>query len=281
MIFNLRSSIGGKRGIITADSFSFGGGYLFSADEEGNFELALLESGTLQWNTLPGEVDICLVGAGQSGEAAFFSGAQTLDYNDSFINSGKGGDSGRVLTVSNVAIDGDCTIVIGTSGSDSSLACNGVTYTSANGPAPKEGGRGAEMRQATNSAGTVNKGGAEGVWPFETDTDEQMISELRGHRVAASGGGGHANNNYSHWDIVHQYSIPFPVWTDEHGGVNAGGETDAGDGATRDHHNGYAATGYGNGGGGGYGDGLNHVLGDPGAGSSGIIYIRNHREANA
>lgn len=280
MIFNLRNTIGARRGIITEDSFSFNGDYLFASDDDGNFELALLESGTLEWNTLPGEVDICLVGAGQDGQTAFFSGAQTLDYNDSFINSGKGGDGGRVLTAKNVSLDGDCTIVVGTSGADSSLACNGTTYTSANGPVPKQGGRGAEIRQATNSAGNVNQGGADGVWPFEADTDEQMIPELQGHRVGASGGGGHANNNYmSPYQTLHPE--PMYVYTDAHGGNSSAGQTDAGAGADRSHHAGYDATGHGNGGGGGYGDGASHDLGNGGAGSDGIILIRNHKEANA
>lgn len=274
MIFNLRNTIGARRGIITEDSFSYDGDYLFASDEDGNFELALLESGTLQWNTLPGEVDLCVVGAGQDGQTAFFSGAQTLDYNDSFINSGKGGDGGRILTERGVMLDGDCTVVIGSSGAESSLTCNGTVYSSVNGPAPKAGGRGAVMRQATNSTGTLNKGGADGVWPYETDTDEQMISELQGHRVGASGGGGHANNNYQ--------GAYYYVYTDLHGGDNSAGQTDAGEGADRNHHAGYAATGHGNGGGGGYGNGASHSdLGNGGAGSDGIVYIRNHREASA
>lgn len=279
MIFNLRNTIGARRGIITEDSFSFAGDYLFASDDDGNFELALLESGTLEWLVFPGEVDICLVGAGQDGQTAFFSGAQTMDYNDSFINSGKGGDGGRILTATNVSLDDDCTIVVGTSGADSSLSCNGSTYTSANGPVPKQGGRGAEIRQATNSAGNVNQGGADGVWPFEADTDEQMIPELQGHRVGASGGGGHANNNYmGPWVPLE----PAYVYTDEHGGNNAAGQTDAGAGADRSHHAGYDASGHGNGGGGGYGNGASHSdLGVGGAGSDGIILIRNHKEATA
>ena len=61
MIFNLRNTIGARKGIITEDSFSFAGDYLFIADEDGNFELALLESGSLEWFVDPGAVDLFLV----------------------------------------------------------------------------------------------------------------------------------------------------------------------------------------------------------------------------
>ena len=274
MIFYVRPSIGRRGGTITEDSFSFAGDYLFARDEEsGDWELALLESGTLDWLTLPGDVDIFLVGAGQDGGDAYWTGAATLDYNDSFINSGAGGAGGRVLTASGVTLDGSCAVVVGTDGADSSISCNGRSYTSANGPAPREGGRGAEMRQATNSAGTVNNGGVDGVNAYGAPTDETMIPELAGVLYAASGGGGHANNNYGNQTWLY-------VYTDNHGGIDTGGQTGGGKGGGRSHHSGYDAEGYGSGGGGGYGDGASHDLGQGGHGSDGIILIRNHREVS-
>ena len=284
MIFNLRNTIGARRGIITENSFSFDGDYLFASDEDGNFELALLESGSLEWFVDPGAVDLFLVGAGQDGGTAFFSGGGSGGwmYNDSFINSGKGGDCCRTMTESNVTLGASCTVVIGSSGADSSILSDGVLHTSANAPVPISGGRGAEMRQRTNSAGNVNKAGSDGVLAYNADVDETMIPELSGVRFGASGGGGHANNNgYVDWNGVFH---PDPVYTDNHGGNNAGGQTGGGTGGESDHKAGYDATGYGNGGGGGYGDGSNgspETAGVGGAGSDGIILIRNHKEASA
>ena len=284
MIFNLRNTIGARKGIITEDSFSFDGDYLFASDDDGNFELALLESGALSWLTDPGLVDLFLVGAGQDGGTAYFSGGGSggYMYNDSYINSGKGGDGGRTLTESGVTLGSSCTVVVGTSGAESSITSDGTTYTSANGPAPKAGGRGAEMRQRTNSVGNVNKGGSDGVLAYNADADETMIPALAGVLFAPSGGGGHANNN-GYVDSQGRFH-PDPVYTDLHGGDNAGGQTGAGKGGERDHKAGYDASSYGAGGGGGYGDGSTgspETAGVGGAGSDGIILIRNHREANA
>ena len=262
MLFYIRPSTAKRSGgTITEDSFEFAGRYLFAADEDGNWELALLDSGTLTWLTLPGDVDLCLVGAGKDGGAGYFSGGGSgnWDYNDSFINSGKGGDSGNVYSVSAVSLAGILQAVIGTDGSDTTLG----DYSSVNGTR-RTGGRSASMRQAHNSSGTVNTGGAEGLWPYGAESDETMIPELQGHRGGASGGAGDANNN--------NY-----VWSDLHGGNNKGGSTDGADGGTRDHHAGYDATGYGNGGGGGYGDGSGHFNGSGGKGSQGMILIRNSR----
>lgn len=283
MIFNLRNTIGARKGIITEDSFSFDGDYLFTADEDGNFELALLESGTLTWYVDPGLLDLFLVGAGQNGGTAYFSGGGSggYMYNDSYINSGKGGDGGRTMTNSGVTLGSSCTVVVGTSGADSSITSDGTTYTSANAPAPKTGGRGATMRQRSSGVGTVNQNGADGVLAYNAYTDETMIQAMAGVLFGPSGGGGDANNN-GYVDSYGQFR-PSPVYTDNHGGNSSAGETGAGEGGVRDHKAGYDATGYGAGGGGGYGDGTSYTPGEAGvggAGSDGIILMRNHREAN-
>ena len=285
MIFNLRNTIGARKGIITEDSFSFDGDYLFTSDENGNFELALLESGALEWYVDPGAVDLFLVGAGRDGGTAFFSGGGSggYMYNDSYINSGKGGDGGRTMTESGVTLGSSCTVVVGSSGADSSILSNGVLHTSANAPAPISGGRGAEMRQRTNSVGSVNKGGSDGVLAYNADVDETMIPALAGVLFAPSGGGGDANNN-GYVDSVGVYHDT-PVYTDtSQDSSRAAGQTGAGAGGERTHKAGYDATGYGAGGGGGYGDGSNGspgTAGVGGAGSDGIILIRNHKEASA
>lgn len=268
MIFNLRSSVGRRSGAITEDSFEFGGSYdFFRDDESGNWELVLWESGTLSWLKDPGMVDLCVVGAGEDGGDAFFSGGGSgnWEYNDSFINSGKGGDGGRVYSnTQGVSLESELTVVVGESDGEASSIS---VYSSANGPAPKTGGSGATMRQATNAVGTLNKGGADGVYAYGADSDETIVPALSGKRLGASGGAGYANNNIYVWSDLRQEAS------------NKGGATGAGDGGIRDHHAGYDATGIGTGGGGGYGDGKTHDLGKGGKGSSGAIIMRNHKEA--
>ena len=282
MIFNLRNPLGKRGGTITEDSFEFSGNYAFARDEDtGNWELALWDSGSLTWLVNPGQVDLCIIGAGQDGG----DGALT-DYNYQYgvytrVASGKGGDGGRIYTnVQGVTLDAALTVVVGESGADSSIG----SYTSANGPAPKAGGTAASMPLESNSVGIVNTGGIAGVRPFGADTDETMIQALQGHRIGASGGAGMANNAYaSYWTVDHR-PVFDPVYTAAHGGINKGGATDGADGAdSTSHLNGYDATGLGNGGGGGYGDGRalygegSHGVG--GHGSKGAVLIRNHREA--
>lgn len=266
MIFNLRNPLGKRGGIITEDSFEFTGSYAFARDEEsGNWELALWDSGTLTWLADPGMVDLCIVGAGQDGTDGEVVNTTVL--------SGKGGDGGRIYNnTRGVALDGQVAVVVGESGADSSIG----SYTSANGPAPKQGGRGAEMHNQIASAGTVNTGGADGEWPFGEGVDNSMIPELKGKLLAPSGGGGHANNDLEYPGPpapYHNY-----VFTDEHGGVNTGGETGAGNGGDRDHKNGYDATGIGAGGGGGYSQGEVWYGYGGGKGSKGAVLLRNHRE---
>ena len=279
MIFNLRNPLGKRGGTITEDSFEFSGNYTFARDEDtGNWELALRDSGSLTWLVDPGQVDLCVIGAGQDGG----DGALT-DYNYQYgvytrVASGRGGDGGRIFNAQGVTLDAALAVVVGESGADSSIG----SYTSANGPAPKAGGTAASMPLESNSVGIVNTSGIAGVWPFDADTDETMIQALQGHRIGASGGAGMANNAYRpSWYGPGVYE---PVYTANHGGINKGGATDAGDGAdSTSHVNGYDASGIGNGGGGGYGDGRaeygdgTHGVG--GHGSKGAVLIRNHREA--
>ena len=269
MLFNIKG-VFGKGGAITEDSFTFTGDYLFARDEDGNWELALLESGTLDWLKTPGFVDMCLVGAGQNGG----TGSVTGNYQGAYTYSGKGGDGGRILNISGAELVGTCAVVVGTNEGETTITNGANTWTSANGPAPKEGGRGAEMPQQVIRTGTLNQAGKDGSWAYGTVADETLIPAVSGKLLAPSGGGGHANNGIeyagapSYWD---------GVYTDQKGGKNAAGQTGAGAGATRDHRNGFDADGIGAGGGGGYADGITSAVGTGGAGSDGILLIRNRR----
>lgn len=266
MIFNLRNPLGKRGGIIIEDSFEFTGTYAFARDEDtGNWELALWDSGTLTWLADPGMVDLCIIGAGQDGADGTVVNTTVL--------SGKGGDGGRIYNNTNgVALDAEVSVVVGESGADSSIG----SYTSANGPAPKEGGSGATMHNQIVRIDEINTGGADGEWPFGEGVDNTLIPALMGKRLAPSGGGGHANNFVEYQGAPSYYSY---VYTDQHGGVNTGGQTGAGNGGDRDHKNGYDATGIGAGGGGGYSQGEAWYGYPGGKGSKGAVLIRNHREA--
>ena len=268
MLFNFDSRGSGR---ITEDSFRFTGRYLFASGNDGIWELALLESGTLTWLTNPGRVDLCLVGAGNDGGNGYSNGT----WQGAYVYSGSGGDGGRVYSnTAGVTLGTEIDVVVGAEkGADSSIG----SWSSANGQAIK-GGRGAEMPQQSNAVGTVNTGGADGVWPFGEAADNTMIPELQGKRMAPSGGGGHANNRIEYAGNPPYYNY---VYTDEHGGDNEGGASGAGNGGERSHRNGYDATGIGAGGGGGYGRGESYDGGYGGKGSQGAVLIRKHKEVTA
>ena len=253
MLFNVKNTIG-RRGIITENSFSFSGSYLFASDEDGHFELALLESGTLNWLQTPPEVDIFLVGCGQDGGAP--------DYGVYWDTSGKGGDGGRCKLESGVSLGDSCTAVVGTSGAESTLTSDGTTYSSANGTMPKAGGQSAIL--GANQTSQLNSAGKEGVWLFGEEEDTSMIPQLQGHRVGCSGGGGHCLSRGNVDSAVK-------------GGQNAGGSTDGGAGGDSSHRAGHDATGNGNGGGGAFAYGPGEYGYAGGAGSSGMIVVRDHR----
>lgn len=67
--------LGPYSGRITENSFVFKnlsgdpGAYLFIADKDGHWELALLESGTLTWRKLKTAVDVFVVGGGKNGNS--------------------------------------------------------------------------------------------------------------------------------------------------------------------------------------------------------------------
>ena len=269
MLFNIKGGFS-RGGAITEDSFTFTGDYLFARDEDGNWELALLESGTLNWLKNPGLVDICLVGAGKKGGNGIVQGQS----GSSLVYSGKGGDGGRVNNAPGVEIIGSCTVVIGSNEGETSLTCGNDTYSSADGPAPKAGGQQAILLQWASIV-QLNEAGKDGVFAYGAVSDETLIPELSGVMFGPSGGGGHANNirNEQGTGVIYR-----GVYTDMKGGKNAGGNTGGGVGATRDHLNGFDATGYGGGGGGGYADGYSYDnVGTGGAGSNGILLIRNRR----
>lgn len=259
MIFYIENGFG-RGGAMTEDSFTFDGAYEFFRDENGNWELLLLESGTLNWLKSPGFVDMCLIGAGKNGG----DGQVTGMYRGDYVYSGKGGDGGRVLNVHGAELAGTCNVVVGTAQGETSITNGANTWTSANGAAPKEGGRGAEMPQQIVSSGTLNEAGKDGVFAYGAASDETMCPSVSGKLLAPSGGGGHANND--------QY-----VYTDQKGGKSAGGSTGAGNGATSDHRNGFDADGIGAGAGGGYADGITGACGIGGVGSDGALLIRNRR----
>lgn len=270
MLFNIKGGFG-RGGAITEDSFTFDGAHEFARNENGDWELLLLESGTLNWLKNPGFVEMCLVGAGKNGASGYIGGK----YYAAPVYSGKGGDGGRVLNVVGAELVGTCNVTVGTAEGETSIT-NGInTWTSANGPAPKAGGQRAELKEQLHGVYQINTGGKAGVYAYGATSDETMCPSVSGKLLAPGGGAGHANNgvehagNPSYWDAT---------WTTEHGGDNSGGTTGGGRGGTFKHNDGFPATGIGAGGGGGYADGLkNQSVGNGGAGSDGALLIRNRR----
>lgn len=254
-------------GPITAGKISFDGPSAFARAGK-DWELALKGSGTLRFLVSPGLVDVWILDAGEPGASGSVSGG--------YVYSGKGGDGGlhRLHTL-RLRPGVDYAVTIGESVKDNAPAAlssliGGGESLDASAGTRSSGGTRAQMAQGVESSGTVNTGGADGVWPFEDASQSSLLEELLAlGKLAAAGAAGDANNN--------KY-----VYTDQHGSDTDGGDDGGGDGGTRSHRAGHEGTGYGAGAGGGYGDGANPANCGAGAlGAPGLILMRPHKEVTA
>lgn len=258
---------------MTEDKISFTGSKLFARSGR-DWEAALKGSGTLRFSKSPGLVDVWILDAGVKGGSG--SGDAYT-----YIYSGKGGNGGRhkLFTV-RLEAGVDYAVTIGQtvgydssgnelSGAETSLIGGSLSLSASSGQRSAGGSR-AAMPQNNGGAGTVNTGGADGVYPYDEASQTSILSEISAlGKLAAGGGAGDANNNRN-------------VYTDQHGGVNDGGQDGGGDGATRSNYAGSAGTGYGSGGGGGYGLGQDPGSSGPGGdGAPGLVLMRPHKEAAA
>lgn len=252
MIFNLpRPSFG-------PSSWDFDGSSLFEPDGSG-FELALLSSGTLTLRVGIPNADVYLINAGAHGS----DGGRTGD-----ISGGSGGSGGRHVLLSNVSVPaGTYAVQIGTDGSVETAL--GSLFSVPANAASQAGGVGG----ASGYDGNVTPGaGAGGLEPWADGPSLCLPGVLFG--PGGGGGGSHDQRGVN----VH----------DAGGAGGAGGTMDGatvsgGTGGSLSSVNGKAATAPGGGGGGGMGyttSGPSYHSGLGGAGASGAILIRKHKEVS-
>jgi len=251
--------------------------YDYVQGEEGNWELAILSSGNLNFSNINTDIDIFLVGGGGGGGGGWFN---TSNY---YRGGGGGGAGGYITTKTGVSVEKNIPyyIQIGTGGAggvghstnggtggnttafdqnaaggtggNSALEFKGETQTGGTG----EGGAG-----GANSSGYTNFAGAtggNGKYAF----DSSISLYQSGIMYGAGGGGG---SNYYTTD----------------GGGAAGGITGGGAGGNMNSNvagSGQVNTGAGGGGGSALGSGGGPVNsgGAGGTGGSGIVIIRNAR----
>lgn len=264
MIFNLKRL--GASGLPVID---FDGDMLsaFSGDE---WEAAFLESGTIRFNSNPGDCDIFLVADGKSGGTTSQAGYFPTRY---YYGAGGGRGGNYRLARATLSAGVDYTLTIG---DDTTLAGNGLSLSTADGNVGSNGGDGALCRvelyteQMLLYTASINRQpgkGGNGVWAYNEAYDTTIISEFSGKRFSAGGGGGDACCS----------SLNVYCSSD-----NSGGETDGGAGAKnrRDALTEPAAGGENTGSGGG-GARISYEGSDTlsAAGGSGICLIRRHRGA--
>lgn len=224
------------------------------------WEYAFLESGTITFDSSPGDCDIFLVANGKDGGATSQAGY--------YYNGGKGGGGGNFLAT-RMTLEAGVAYTL-TIGSDTTLVGTGVNLSTANGRAGASGGQGGQVHAAINLPKQPGAG-AEGVFAYAELIDTVLISEFAGKTFCAGGGGG---------DAFHAAYSLFPS-SDNDGGENTGGngsqyrstavaDTDK----RRDASPGAANSGSGGGGGRRSVDGYDT---SSAAGGSGVCFIRKHR----
>lgn len=241
MIFNLDSG-----GTISTSTIVFNGAKVFTQSGD-DWELALTESGSLQFLAYPGLVDIALIAGGMPGDI----GTNGL--------GGVGGDGGGVVVATARLRRGVVyTIVVGGSGQNTMLVgSDGTEFIAFSGD-------GADGGTPSSSRYVAPVDGGDGV---EIWAGEHLISALNGVKFGPGGGaGGYCSSDYAYYS------------------PSNGGATGAPDGGTATAGGGtnpiVGTAGYGCGGGGAW---KNDAIGSNGAvglGSSGQILIRKHREAS-
>lgn len=261
MIFNLK-----RFGASGLPVIAFDGDMLsaFSGDE---WEAAFLESGTVRFNSNPGDCDIFLVADGESGgETAIVEAA----INEYYIYGAGGGRGGNWLLFRATLQAGvDYALAVGAT---TTFSGGGISLTTANGNQGKAGGaRGIAHRKELGSVtGDIQQQpgkGTDGIFAYNDTEDTLIISELAGKRFSAGGAGGDA------------FSSSIRLYASSN---NVGGETDGGDGSR--YRNGEiteatpggAHTGSGGGGARRSYEGFDTISA---AGGSGICLIRRHRGA--
>lgn len=253
MLFNLNA------GAFTKQSYQFPGNSDFA--RSGADYMIVLESSSASGSTFRllksiARADICLVAGGAPGKDGYYSTPQKAD----------GGNGGEVLNITNVSLPaGDYTAIVGESGKNTVLTSpNGTTWTA-------RSGSGADGGHAEGVGDAVNGRGGEFAWG-----DSNTLLR-KGWKYGSGGGAGYVLDYNGHSHASGNGGDVGTASADE--SVGRGGQSES-------SMNGNAgASGTGQGGGGSasvYNWGASdYTSGTPGAGGSGAILIRKHKEANA
>lgn len=262
----------GPRGksVITENDFTYSGNYLFKSDGK-HWELALLSgsAASLVFTKNPGLCDIFTVAGGQPGSA--YPNTSSAYYGPS--HGGPGGKGGGCVNRDGVrlAANTNYTVTVGLSGQSSSFTGGNVSIA-----APSGGGANGGTGGTAAQDGSINASpGSDGVYAYNKSSDTLLFTEAEfpGHRFGPGGGGGAAELG-----IDRTKDAAGALGGESNGPNHEYGKGAPGGTYGRNGSNGYANHGQG-GGGPQYwwlttGGGASRT-GDPGAGGSGVIFIRD------
>lgn len=264
----------GPRGktVITENDFSYSGNYLFKSDGK-HWELALLEGNaeSLVFTKNPGLCDIFTVAGGQPGRA--YPNTSSAYYGPS--HGGYGGNGGGCVNEDGVRLSANTNyaVTIGTSGQNSSFIGGDVSITAVSGNGSPGGVGGIAAQDITTNA----TAGTDGVYAYNKSSDTLMFTETEfpGHLFGPGGGGAAAELG-----VDRSKDASGALGGESNGPNHEYGKGAPGGTYGRNGSNGYANHGQG-GGGPQYwwlttGAGASRT-GDPGAGGSGVIFIRDAR----
>lgn len=262
-----------KSDINYTDTFDF-----YIDNNTGNWEIRLTKSGNLKFKKNPGDIDVFLVGYGQSGKQG------GLDTGNS-VKGGRGGYGGQCInhTFTNINKNSIYPVKIGveSTGEDTSIfdtIAYGGGKTISNQVIGHQGGIGAyAYLNGDNYSSTsapvpgAENGAALGILAFNNTT-----SYFCGNHYFGSGGGGGGATWYKSSLGDHAMAAP-GSGADNYAGtggevkISPSLEAKKGDDATPN-------TGCGGGGGGAIIQGFNSMINNVGgSGSNGVIIIRNNR----
>jgi len=290
------------------NSFNYNGDYEFSKEENGDWELKFLSSGTMTFNS-PTEIDIFAVGGGGGGGVnstcivGFYHYSQYgWNGGPKCYNGGGGGGGGYANTVKNQEVTGTYTVTIGAGGDaatgQNADAANGkpssfgnlITANGGNAPTCSYNNDGLANVYYCYNGGSGGSGGAGGGYSNNYVVGDGGENGANGEDSSSSGGKGGTGDGKSKYAFGESSGVLYGSG----GGGGAGmsyqglGNSSAGKGGSGAGNGGYGAKygangnvkptagtdGIANRGGGGGGGA---VYGLPGNGGSGIVIIRNAR----
>lgn len=218
-----------------------------------NWQIVFLTSGTLRFSRVVPNLDVFLVGHGETGHQG--------TYSSPFYYGGKGGRGGELKTVRSVPVSAgvDYSIVIPAEGSNTTASFRSDCFARSGNEDSSIGASGGVGAHVADNNPFAAGSGTQGGLSFGGVEGEDRSGYYPNYRYGAGGGGGGAGS---------------PGGTHQNGGAggtNGGGQGGNynGDGSAASQNN----SGSGGGGGGKNAD-VNYL---GGAGGPGIVIIRNAR----